>query len=264
MAGSRTFDGGGQNHAATQTLPGSLATDPFVPYSVAGWIKPAVDIQDHGLFSVARRGGSVDYTYILLNTTTLVPVGAQCLNRRSQQTIITPDVTRVWSAGDWMHLGMGFTSSGDMKGFLDGVKDSGGTARTPNLLDTMCIGWLLDSSPPTNSADGDIAWVALWDVELTDAEFLALARGANPMRIRPSELLCVWPLWENVGTDDVRDIWGGFDLETYETAALSNPGADIAPSDSGPPIEIWWPGKGRGFFDSVTPPAATRNRFHAA
>lgn len=263
MAGSRRLQSANKEHVATQTLLGNLASAPFMPYTFMGWMRPRTTTVDCNFWGLANNGASNEYYFLGLNTDGGTPEGAQGLIRDGTQLIITPDVTRVWVVDEWVHLAYAVTASGAMKGFLDGVKDSTATTRTPDNIDTLSLGWLLDSNPPAASADADIAWCTLHNDILTDAEIQAAARGPSPMRTRPSELLSVYPFWENTGTDDVRDIWGGNDLETYHTAALSNPGADIAPSASGPPMELWWPGKGRSTFEIGAAPAV-RNRFHAA
>jgi hypothetical protein len=38
------------------------------------------------------------------------------------------------------------------------------------------------------------AWAAMWDVALTAAEFVAMAAGLNPMRVRPQSLTTLCPL----------------------------------------------------------------------
>ncbi len=250
MAGSRTFNSISKDHAGTHTLPGNLASAPHMPYSMAGWINPATVLHDSAIWGLADDGAPNDHQYIKLNTGSGFATGAQAINRDGSQTVQNPDGSRVWSVGAWMHLGLGFTSAGAMVSYFDGVGASGGVSRTPDAMDSMTIG-CNPKQAGQQWCTGLISWVALWNVQLTGAEFLALARGENPQRIRPNELLCVWPLWENTDTDDVRDIWGGFDLETYSGSLFGGAGADLAPVDSGPPIEIWWPGKGRGFFEVV-------------
>lgn len=73
------------------------------------------------------------------------------------------------------------------------------------------------ASDAADSLSGMLAHVAFWNAALTDAEVLALARGADPRTIRPSALVAYWPL---VRTD--QDIVSGNNLTAYNTPTWSN------------------------------------------
>lgn len=253
MGGSRRFTVGSGNHAALDSLPTEIASIPFHPFTFSGWIKPRTTTPSisHTMFCISHRGVVAHYYTAGLQTVATVPSGGVMSIADGSITTKAFDPTRQWTTTEWMHVGFRTNANSNLRGWLDGVLASQSTSRTPDNQDTLGIGGLLSSSAQ-EFAHADIAWCALWSQSLSNVEMTALATGVSPFKIRPSLLVSVWPFWETVATDDVKDIAGPYNLETYSTTGstpLETPGASLEPQDDGPPVELWYPGKGLGFFD---------------
>lgn len=81
-----------------------------------------------------------------------------------------------------------------------------------------------------------LADVAVWNAALTQAEISALARGLSPLRIRPGNLVALWPLASNAGY--LNNIVAN---ATAKTLTLSGTAPAIA---ADPPVQPWWPSIG--------------------
>ena len=74
---------------------------------------------------------------------------------------------------------------------------------------------------------------AVWNVQLSQAEVVALSKGAHPMAIRPSALRHFWPLHT-----DGRDLRSGKTLTLTGSPAF----VDRMPPVAAPPLQkIWLP-----------------------
>ncbi len=257
MAGSRSFTSVSRHHLGTGSLPGQMAAANYMPWSMSGWLRPSSAMHDHCLFSLVDLSSNNDYWYWKLNSTASLATGSQAAIRDGSGVYINPDSSRAWVVNEWVHMVMTCDNDGDIVAYLDGVSDSAASSKTPDNIDAMAIGALV-SSTSYDHTGGDISQCALWDSVLTQEECLALSRGASPLKIRPEELNCYWPLWENSASDVAEDIWGGFNLTPYEGAtSLTTTSTGILPNDNGPPVELWWPGRGRTFFHVPSTGATT-------
>lgn len=104
-------------------------------------------------------------------------------------TAVTPVAAPNPSASEWHHACGVWTSASSRAAFIDGGnKGTNATSTTPSGIVSTAIG------QASFNAGGSIADVAIWNVALSDAEVLALARGMSPMLVRPSALVAYWPL----------------------------------------------------------------------
>lgn len=78
--------------------------------------------------------------------------------------------------------------------FVDGVAQSTVTASDPTAAVNPTPALFAGSAGTGNFDDGTGSTAALWNVALTDAEFLSLGRRFTPDQIRPESLLFYWPL----------------------------------------------------------------------
>lgn len=102
------------------------------------------------------------------------------------------DSTTGYSANVWFHACAVFdiTTGTDRAAFINGgSKGTQTTDRTPAGIAETII------ADNTLGPNGIIAEAAIWNVNLTDAEVAALARGVSPLRIRPGNLVFYAPLW---------------------------------------------------------------------
>lgn len=123
----------------------------------------------------------------------------RCRFNRNTNSITLVGATTV-PTGQWVHAVAtwdGSSTPGVMTIFYNGASDgtvntSSPTGALPNNTDAVYIGNQPTST--SNSPDGRIAEVGIWNVVLTANEIASLARGVPPGRIRPENLEGYWPL----------------------------------------------------------------------
>jgi len=121
-----------------------------------------------------------------------------------------------YSANTW-HNGVGvYRTTSDREAFLDGVGGAGNTDnQIPAGVDRLSIGRFGDSTPGLY-VDGLIAFFALWDVALTDAEVASIAAGYDPPFIRPESLV----FYMDMLGDGDNDRIGGLHLTPFNGPTL--------------------------------------------
>jgi len=125
---------------------------------------------------------------------------------------VSANTTTNWVTGQWHHLCAIARAVDDRSVFLDGGGEgTSAVSETPvgGNIDRTTIG-RRDNIESSNAFDGDIAHVAIWDVDLTDAEIASLAAGVSPLKIRRDNLIAYWPL--NGQTPEISIIDAGLDL----------------------------------------------------
>jgi hypothetical protein len=107
--------------------------------------------------------------------------------------------TAAYSINTWQHAAGVFATS-DRRAYLNGANK--GTASINPMSDTITkesIGAFgYDGSIPMK---GYLAEASIWSAALTDAEILALAKGAHPLTIRPQSLRFYWPIIGNLSPE---------------------------------------------------------------
>ena len=100
--------------------------------------------------------------------------------------------TTSFSAGVWTHVCGTFTSATARAVYLNGGgKGTGSASGTPSGLSQTNIG----GGAGGTFTNGDMAECAIWNVALTDADVVVLARGVSPFQIRPDALVFYVPIW---------------------------------------------------------------------
>jgi hypothetical protein len=132
--------------------------------------------------------------------------------------------------------------------YLDGAnKATNGNAANiwPGPVNTS-VGWR-----PVGSLNwqGYLAWAAIWNVALDDADAAALAKGWHPTLIKPQNLVAFWPLG-GLDPQDPKDRWGGYDLTAYN-----------APTEVDHPAGLLYP-QGPQIVAPGTAPAASPVPWH--
>jgi hypothetical protein len=100
------------------------------------------------------------------------------------------------STGVWTHLcGVkSGTGAGALRAYVNG--SSVGTGTSNRSIQDTAQNFVIGSRHTGDLRwDGRIAVVALWNVALSAEEIAALAKGANPLRVRPQNLAAYYPLW---------------------------------------------------------------------
>lgn len=133
-----------------------------------------------------------------------------------------------FSANTWHHACGVFTSSTSRTAYIDGGSSATGTTDlTPTSPNLSRIGFSVRLSPiDPRYMSGRIAEAAIWDVALSAAEVVSLAKGFAPLFIRPASLVAYWPLDRNSfnkgGGSTTLDRWKGtYNLTETNTPALA-------------------------------------------
>jgi hypothetical protein len=127
-----------------------------------------------------------------------------------------------FTANTW-HLACGVSSAVDTHAaYIDGAnKGTDATSRTPANLDTISVGRSGDSTPSLYMS-GRIAWGAIWNAALSDAEVAALAGGILPWKIRAGNLQACYPLW-GLHSPEVDLVSNGYPLTLTGTVRADDP-----------------------------------------
>ncbi len=186
-----------------------------VPITMAAWVRSASDTGNDNILGIGEAAGS---SYFQLSQT-----GADNLLFRTQDSgggSQATGGTMPIGPAPWQHVVGLSAASNSRYAFLNGVKSSQNTGdRTPTNLDRTVFGSrVTDLGAPW---DGDIAWAAIWNVALTDAEVLRLSTGVVPLLVRKESIVACWPLW---GIHDPEiDLVGSFDLTLTGTTRGDDP-----------------------------------------
>ena len=108
---------------------------------------------------------------------------------------VNADSATGYSLTTWTHAAARFASATDRRAYINGV---GGTAnttsRTPSGVNTTALGYVYAAGVRARFLNGRLAEAAIWNTDLTDDEFAALADGYRPTLIRPNKLVFYAPL----------------------------------------------------------------------
>lgn len=105
--------------------------------------------------------------------------------------------TATLSTGTWYHILQKFDNADQIsKTFINGASDgtifSGANIHVQTGTPTLAVGY--DALTINRNFPGRIADFAFWNVALTPGEVSALAQGARPLTIRPSNIIAYLPL----------------------------------------------------------------------
>lgn len=180
--------------ASSQYLEVTTGIATATPLTIACWANLDDNTNSQDLVSVCRKTSTQQAFRLNAGGNAAGdPIRAVTTNNATNGIAVT---SVGYSLGVWTHCAATFTSSTSRKAYING---SGGTADTtsvtPSGIDRTMIGAIWSNSVIANATDGRLAEVGIWTVVLSDAEILALAKGANPATIRPDKLIGYWPVW---------------------------------------------------------------------
>lgn len=110
-------------------------------------------------------------------------------NGASRVATTTADVV----ANTWQHWGASENTTSRTAYLSGGNKGTESTEVTVDNVDDTFIG-ANNITTIHDFFDGSIAEFGVWNVTLTDAEYLVLAAGYSPLFVRPQSLVAYWPL----------------------------------------------------------------------
>ena len=200
---ARDFDGTDDN------LSVNTAAVTAAPLTVACWFNADTTAADMWLVNlcVSTENNNNQFSLLASGGTAGDPV--EWLARDGVSSAIASTGSG-YSTGVWHHAcGIEYASN-SRAAFIDGgSKGTNTTSKTPSGINRTAIGRQQDSAP-SGPFNGRIAEVAIWDVDLTDAEVASLADGLCPLFVRPGRLVAYWPLLGRF--DPEISVRGGFDL----------------------------------------------------
>lgn len=199
--------------------------------TMCAWVKPdSFNTGFHGVVSLTD-GTNNDAQPAIFSHSTSAPNAwrASFDGTKAFNTVLT--------SSSFQHLCIRRTSTGagGLQGFYNGVQEATTHTATTSVLEKS---WTIGSGRVSGGLpfDGKIAEVAIWDTDLSDAEIAALAKGANPMSIRPGNLVGYAPCIRN----EYRDLVLGMTFTaTGAPAAADHP--SIVPHDFGRSASFQWP-----------------------
>ncbi len=135
--------------------------------------------------------------------------------------------TSTITTNQWHHAFMTATSANRRDVWLDNAGQGTNTGGwgSPVRIDSLTIGYEDDSSPG-DPWDGDLAEVAVWDVELTAEERALLAGGCSPTWVRAESLVFYSPMIRGASGGNDFDVVGG---RILTTAGTGTPGVASHP-----------------------------------
>jgi hypothetical protein len=139
------------------------------------------------------------------------------------------DTTSGYSINTWHHACGVFSSNTSRSAFIDGGSKATNTT-SPDGADNSnfaSIGAQITRSAPSSLSYtryflGRIAYPCIWNVALTDAEVLSLAKGVHPSLVRPEAITALWDL--TGGFSPEPDRFKGWNATlTGSPSAVDNP-----------------------------------------
>lgn len=215
---SRSFNGS-SNYL--QTLSGAPVTAP--PWTISLWFKGSVQAA-YNFLAALDDGGATDRAYIAITGSGDTPAGRPTLFVSDDPTESNSFATAGFTDNTWINItarrGANNDQSVSHSGANTGTDTTSVTQGTP---DRLTIGARGDMS---GFGVGLIGHIAVWDVELSDAEVLQLAT-LYPTEVRPADLVAAWDCTEN--EDPILDSVGSNDLDVSgATFSADNPTLSFA------------------------------------
>jgi hypothetical protein len=100
-------------------------------------------------------------------------------------------------ASGWTSIGASFVNASRGRVYVNGTQKESSTA--VSITATSGERFDLGRGASAVYSNGRVAHFALWSVELTAAEFGALAAGTHPLKIRPGSIVACWLLDNDIG-----------------------------------------------------------------
>lgn len=169
------------------------------PWTMSAWYRPAAFTQAACLISLGKNTIFNGYAGIRVNTG-----GTASVFHRGSSNITVSCGNADTTTGVWRHVYGTVNNSSTTDSFVviqDGdVANKGSASNGASFIDAdandVRIGQVTYATADTWKADGDIAWVAVWNVWTGDRPWVAaaLAAGVNPLTILPEHLIMCFPL----------------------------------------------------------------------
>lgn len=175
---------------------------PALPISIAAWINPDA-LANGGIYTNNKTGSDHRGVWFALSGTggDLEAsfgdgAGNAAGDRRSK--VAAAGVT----TGAWQHVSCSIRGAADFSIYRNGTDAGGTNSGSGGVLGyNTGVGGRIGSYGGGSFVNGRIAEVAVWSINLTNAQHLALARGASPFRVAPASMIQYFPFWGSQAID---------------------------------------------------------------
>jgi len=194
---ARLFDDANQ-----QYLVATPAILTAVPATLVAWFNVDNVTAGHVLVSLGSSIDSLNFMYLAAHG---VLANDPVIANSGNETDKYAKTSVRFLADTWHHAAGVFATGSDRRAYIDGGgKGTNSKAQVPTNLDRTSIGVLEYKTVGLSHwgyVSGAVDHAAIWNVALTDAEVLWLARGRHgdgrpvlPPDVRPHALVGYWPL----------------------------------------------------------------------
>lgn len=198
------------------TTAGGILPNSNGPFTISLWFKSNSTSQtDQTLWMVHGGGPHWDIIYEYVdNKIEFTTTGAETPHPRTGSDLTISDT-------NWHHICYRKAASGASAWdkFLDGVKTQINASIDFSLPYSDRI-WTFTYVGGASSVNGALAWLAVWDTALTDAEIIALAEGGNALMTQPEHGVFCWTFG---GSSPEPDSFGSLDGTVDGTTVVDDP-----------------------------------------
>src|SRR3990167_198321 len=179
--------------ASSHFLKNSSAIVTSYPFTLAAWFNSQDTTNSQDIFMIGKDSApEAGWRLNAGGNAAGDPIRA--INRASSNFYIAVTSTG-YTANTWYHACGVWASSTSRAVYINGgSKGTNITDNTPSGVNNTNIGRADEGTIPANYFDGQIAEVAAWNVDLSDAEVEILGKGYSPLFIRPQSLIFYCPL----------------------------------------------------------------------
>jgi len=168
------------------------------PVTVSAWCFPddATPPDEFCIFNVTNStGGGTKFWTLRLDDSSGNILRPQW-NVKREGTLSITNATALATVNAWNHVAAVERSSTDRSVWLNGGNRGNDTTDvgTSTTFDLTNIGATELSENLSDFFSGSIAEVAVWDIDLDEAEIFVLAAGFSPLFVRPGNLILYMPL----------------------------------------------------------------------
>jgi len=190
--------------ASSQFLENSNSPVSAMPLTLSCWFKLTTAGAWEFFASLCEKTTNYYLYGIGLNSSALA-----CAAHVVNNSAATASVGATPTTGVWYHLAGVFVSTTERKVYLDGTESSDSnskTALTPDSTFIACVSG--NSGSEKFYMNGQVAEVAVWNTDLSQATIRQLAAGISPLAIQPQNLA----FYMAGVRDNDEDIVGGLSL----------------------------------------------------
>lgn len=166
------------------------------PFTVAAWAKPSNTTAKGAIYGMGKTTSGAVARYLAMRGTT----GGDPVSVTDDELDFV-DTTSGYSSGAWQHVAATFVSATNRNVFLGGTNKGTGTTNTGPSGTTTTLGVYYIYLGGSGWFPGNLAEIAVWDIELSDAEIASLATGVYPNQIQAVHCIAYWPLLSDANDD---------------------------------------------------------------